>query len=261
MLGNLFCIDLRRAVCSRVFLLTVAVMVFVELLCAGPVLFTLEFAVTDILDNLFAGTGSSEILLMVLPLFPGALLYSRDTQERSVNFWLVRAKAGTYMAAKFLAACISALLALAVSFTVLTFILLAMGHGLGRTIPYGGEGSIYGYLQLLYEENVAGYLILYTLDRGLSAAMMAGCAVFLSAIYPNPYFAACGPVCIFYLVLRAFSGVTQETLSPHTWMSGTYQLFSSGWMVFLCKAGVALLVCGVYGALSVWIMGRRWRHG
>lgn len=118
MLGNLFCIDLRRAVCSRAFLLTVLAMVFVELLSAGPILSIPEFGVTEILDNLFAGTDSASLLFMLFPLFPGALTYAKDVQERSVNFWLIRAEVKAYMASKYLAACASALLALETSFVL-----------------------------------------------------------------------------------------------------------------------------------------------
>ena len=262
MLGNLFCIDLRRAICSRAFLLTVLAMIFVELLSAGPILSIPEFGVTEILDNLFAGTDSASLLFMLFPLFPGALTYAKDVQERSVNFWLIRAKVKAYMASKYLAACVSALLALETSFAVLTFILLAMGHGLCNPLAYEVGERLTGYLQMLQDGNVAGYLVLYTLDRGMSAAMMAGCAVFLSAIYPNPYFAACGPTCIYYLVLRAFPSMGSEVLLPTTWMGGgVYHSPDGGVASFFCKMGVTLLVCGVYCALSVWIMGRRWRHG
>ena len=261
MLRNLLCIDMKRAVCSKIFLLTTLAMVFVEYLSAGSLPMIRAFGVTEILDNLFAGTASSSLLLMVFPLFPYALAYAGDEQEKSVTYWLARTKPGTYMLSKYLAACLSAILVLAASFAVFSCILLAMGHPLCNPLAYAREQSHIGYLQLLQDGDVAGYLVLYTLDRGMSAAMMAGCAVWLSSVYPNPYFTAMGPICIYYLVLRAFPSIGPSYLLPTTWMSSVYSAPSGGWASFLCKAGVTFLVCGVYGILSVWFMKRRWRRG
>lgn len=257
---NLMFADMKRAICSPAFLFTALAMTFVEVISAGMILTNLAFGVTEILDNFFAGTGSAYLLIMLFPLFPYALAYARGEQERSSQFWIVRTGPVRYLISKFWAACLSAILVLALSFVLFSLLLLTMGHPLCNPLAYQMEEPMRGYLRFLQEGNVAAYLILYTLDRGMSAAMMAACAVCLSCCYPNPYFAAAAPICVYHLVLKAFPDIAWAPLLPATWIEMTYASPSGGWVSFLCKLGVTLLVCTVYAVIAVGIIQRRWRH-
>lgn len=265
MFGNLLRTDFKRSLMTKKFAILVIGMILVELLSCGRSLLVNQFGVTELMDNLFAGTGSAEIILMLFPLIPFALAYAKDEQEHATLFWVVRAGAGKYMTSHFVIGCISAFLCVAVSLTLLCTVLFAMGHPLCWEEAYSmASNQEGGYTQLLFAGHPVAYLVTYIADRGLSAAMMAGCAMCISAIYPNEFISFTGPVCIYYVALRA-SSVLRVYQMPNymhvtSWIEGTYDAPGGAIDSLLAKLGVTLLVCGVYGVVSVLLVRRRWQN-
>lgn len=248
--------DLRRAVCSRRFCVTVLLMALVEILSSGTMLTVRECCVVEIIDNLFSGSGSSDLLIMLFPLLPYALTYAREEEERAVAFWVTRTETSCYMTGKYLAACVSSLLCVSASFVVLMVVLMCMGHPLNRDMAFVNRG----YSQLLADGKPIWYLVTYLLDRGLGAAMAAGSAVWISSIYPNQFLAFVGPVCLQFVALRVISFPDMPLFfNVMNWTGGTYDFDTAG-MTLLCKAGVALLVCSVFGVCSLLHVKRRWHH-
>lgn len=248
--------DMRRAIISWRFLVTVVLMTMVATLSSGTMLTVRECCVAEIIDNLFSGSGNSDLLIMLLPLLPYALTYAREEEERAVAFWVVRTEVPCYMFGKYLTACVSALLCVVASFCVLTLVLMGMGHPLYRDMPFIEEG----YTQLLAAGKPILYLAAYFLDRGFGAAMAAGSAVLISAILPNQFLAFVGPVCLRLVALRVISFPNMPAyLQVTSWTDGTYNL-STGGMTMLCKVGVSLLVCAVFGAFSLFLVKRRWHR-
>lgn len=254
--GNVLRQDLRRALCSENFVLTVLLMFLVELLSCGQPLYVDIYSVVEVVDNLFSGTGSADLLLMMFPLLPYALEYAKEEQEKAVAFWVVRTGTGSYAIGKFIASCVAAFCSVMVSFLLLCTVLLVMGHPLYRELGYEG----YGYVQLLANERPFAFLFCYLADRGLSAAMMAGCAVCISSVYPNLFLTFSGPICIYFIVLRIFPGSAIPWLNVSNWMEGTYASPAGGEMSLLIKLTVSLLVCFVYGIVTVWAIKRRWQY-
>ena len=254
--GNVLRQDLKRALCSRSFVLTILLMLSVELLSCGQPLYVNAYSVVEVVDNLFSGTGSADLLLMMFPLLPYALEYAREEQERAVTFWVVRVGAGRYAAGKFIASCVAAFCSVLISFALLCVVLLVMGHPLYRELGYEG----YGYIQFLAAGRPVAFLTAYLSDRGLSAAMMAGCAVCLSSFYPNLFLTFTGPICIYFLVLRVFPGTGLPWMDVSNWMEGTYASPAGGEVSLLLKLAVALSVCLLYGIITVKMVRRRWRY-
>lgn len=255
---NLFRTDMKRAIFSGTFLVTVIGMLLVEMLSVGQMLPILDYSVVEMLDQLFAGTGSCDMLLMLFPLLPFALSYAREEEERAVTFWMVRTHTQIYMTSRYLVACISAFLCVVVSLGMATLFFHAMGHELYRGMWYTAEG----YGQFLYDGQPFAYLTVFLTDRGFSAAMMAGCAVWISSICPNQYLTFVGPICLYYLVLRIlpFSDPEKPYLLVSSWVEGEYNAPEGGVVSLLCKLGVTLLICAVYYLLSVHFVNRRWHY-
>ena len=257
MIIRLFCMECRRA-CNKWFAAAVCLMVLTEMLSSSMLFFNMSFGVDEILDMLFTGTGSDAVLLMMFPLLPYAISYARDMEEHSLEFYMVRANTVPFMAVRFLTAVFSAFACVVVSFIMLSVILLCMGHPLS-TAPV--SDTIEGYREFM-GSNTALYLLCYTADRGLSAAMMAACAMFMSVLYAHFFFAFTSPVCLYLLALRLIfpHEVVRTWLIPSSWIDGVYSSPSGGFATLLCKVGVAALVCLVYGGLSVFLAKRRWHY-
>ena len=261
---NLFSIEICRAVFSKKFVICIFLMLVFELLSSSMIIFNTGFTVEEVLDNVFNGSGSANILLCLLPLVPFCLSYAKDMEDNAVSFYLVRANTCTYMLNRFFVACLSAFFCVVVSFAIFTIVLLCIGHPLSYNM-YSGEaeaGSVSGYMQFLVQGKVMSYLIFYTMDRGLSAVMIAALAVFISTIYTNTFFTFTAPVCIYFMAVRfIFSGdYEHQWRLPSSWIEGTYDLPEGGYMTFFCKLGVALLVCIFFCGLSVFCSVRRWHY-
>lgn len=257
MMIRLFCMECRRAFGSKLFAAAVFLMVLAEMLSSSWEITDMSAGVDVMLDMLFSGTGSDVVLLMMFPLLPYAISYARDMEEHALEFYMVRMNTVPFMTVRFITAIFSAFACVVVSFIVFSVILLCMGHPLSQNTASGAEG----YMEFM-GSNTTLYLLCYTADRGLSAAMMAACAMFMSVLYPHSFFAFTSPVCIYLLALRLVfpHEVVRTWLIPSSWVDGVYSSPSGGFATLLCKVGVAALVCLVYGGLSVLLAKRRWHY-
>lgn len=252
--------DSKRAVLSWKFIITVLLMIMVSLLSSGMTLFLQDYSAIEMIDLVFNGTGSAYLILMLFPLIPFALTYAMDVQDRAVGFWVIRVGAERFLFSKFLISCLSAFLSIFVAFWLLTGILVTMGHPLIQGLSTY-EGMNYGYYQYLEKGNYILYLLPYLMDRGMSGAMMAACAVCISCIYPNIFVTFSAPICIYLLALRLLNFPTAPMyLQVSNWIEGRYDAPEGVFVTLLCKLGVTILVCTVYGVLTILIGRRRWQH-
>lgn len=258
MIRRMFAMECGRAFRNRWFAFSVVLMALMEFLSSSMMLTNKDFGVDEMLDNLFSGTGSATVLLMLFPLFPYAISYAKDMEEHALEFYMVRADTVQFMLVRFTAALFSAFMCVVVSFILFAGLLLCMGYPLSGAAA-GSDTT--GYQEFL-GSNTALYLLCYASDRGLSAAMMAACAVFMSVVYPHSFFAFTSPVCIFFLSVRLVfpREVEREWLIPNSWVESVYSSPSGGFATLLCKLGVAAMVCMVYGGLALFMAKRRWHY-
>lgn len=259
MIMRLFAVECKRALCNRRFAASILLMLLMEMLSSSMIFTDMWFGVDAILDNLFSGTGSATVLLMLFPLLPYAMSYARDMEEHALEFYMVRVDTAVFVAVRFAAAVFSAFLCVTVSFILFAGILLCMGHPLSGGV--GNDASGGGYREFLCSNTIL-YLVSYGTDRGLSAAMAAASAVFLSVLYPHSLFTFTAPVCLYFLSLRlVFPREIERTwLIPDSWMDGVYESPAGGVATLLCKLGVAMLVCLVYEGLALILAKRRWHY-
>ena len=253
--------DLYRGFCSWSFWLTVALMVSVGVLSSGSMLFSEEYSVCEIAGYLFSGSGSADLLIMVFPLLPYTLAYAREEQENAVGFWVVRSGAGKYMAAKVTASCLMALASVMVFFAILAVILLLKGH-----LLYNPKLEVlqdpYDILRLI--GHPVGYLLLYSAHYGLGGALMAGCAVWISSLYPSWFLALTGPVCLNNIALRLINipygeaYVKYDFFRVANWNQMIYEVPGGVLPTFLVRLGSVSFVCAAFCLMSVYNVRRRW---
>ena len=260
MIIRLFATECGRAICNRRFVASILLMVLTEMFSSAWIFTNMGFGVDEILDNLFLGTGSAMVLLMLFPLLPYALSYAKDMEEHALEFYMVRVDTVSFMAVRFAAVVLSAFLCVVISFTIYAVILLCMGHPLSVSVT-GDIDTARGYEEFL-KSNTVLYLLCYGTDRGLSAAMMAACALFMSVVYPHSLFVFTSPVCIYFLSLRLVfpREVERLWLIPSSWMEEVYSSPSGGFASLLCKVGVAAMICFIYGGLALVLVKRRWHY-
>lgn len=180
MMRNLLLTDMKRAIGGRGFWWIVLALVGMEFLSCGRSVW-IKCDIVMLIENLFSGTASVNLLLMLMPLVPYALVYAKDESERA------------------------AFLCVVLSFVVFCVILYCGGYPLATDyLPENGK-MYQGYYELLYAGNSLGYLGMYIVDRGLGGMMMSACAVFLAAMSKNQFIALTGPLCLYYVVLRISS--------------------------------------------------------
>lgn len=255
--------DLQRAFSSAAFYLSVILMVSVGVLSSGSMLFSREYSVCEIISFLFAGSGSADLLIMVFPLLSFSLTYAKDEQEHSVGFWIVRSGAKRYMHAKFIVSCTMAFFSVVLFFLLLTVILLLKGHPLyNSNLEYLHEG----YDVLLVTGHPVIFLFVYFLHYGLGGALIAGCAVWISSIYPSWFLALTGPICLNYIALRLISFpygdeyVKYDYFRVENWVQGICVLPGGVWPTILSRIAGVLFVCAIFDILSVYNVKRRWHN-
>ena len=258
MLIRMLGMEFKRAFWNRLFVISIVLMVLMELLSSAMVITNTAFGVDEILDNLFAGTGSDTVLLLLFPLLPYATSYAKDMEDHALEFYMVRLDTVPFMLIRFVTAVFSAFACVVVSFAVFALVLLCLGHPLSVG---ASTGVVAGYQEFL-GSHTALYLLCYSADRGLSAVMMAACAVFMSVLYPHSFFSFTSPACIYLLSVRLIfpTEIERAWLTPDSWIEGVYESASGGFATLLCKVGVAALVCLVYGGLSAALAKRRWHY-
>lgn len=258
MIRRLFGMECGRAFCNKWFVFSIILMVLTEWLSSSMMWTNKDFGVDEILDNLFGGTGSATVLITLFPLIPYAMSYAKDMEEHALEFYMIRMDTIKFMFVRFMAVIFSAFMCVLVSFLVYAVLLLCMGYPISGGIHANDMGGYYEFLG----SNTTLFLLCYAADRGLSAAMIAACAVFLSVLYPHSFFAFTAPVCIFLLSQRLIfpREIERTWLMPDTWIESVYNSPSGGFATLLCKVGVTAMVCLVYGGFTLIMAKRRWHY-
>lgn len=176
--GRLFCIEFQRAIFSKRFAISILLMVVMEMVSSGLMIIQPDIAIVEIVKTLFDATGSAFVILCLIPLLPFSLSYAKDMEENALNFYMVRTNTISFMINRFLVACLSAFLCVVFSFFLFILILYGIGN-LSFLDANGYHSSGYIYEQFLCDGNIMAYLLCFVADRGLSAAMMAACAVWI----------------------------------------------------------------------------------
>lgn len=257
-LHRLFAMELKRAFYNRNFFLTIVLMVLMEIVSSSLIFTNIAFGVDEILDNLFSGTGSATVLLMLFPLLPYAISYAKDMEDGALDYYMVRTDIHTFLSVRFIVAVFSAFACVVISFVIFSTLLYCMGHPITNGVS-SGDGE--GYNQFLGSEPFL-YFLCYSVDRGMSAAMMAASAVFLSVLYSNSFFAFTAPVCLYFLSVRLVfpNEVNRLWLHPDSWIEGVYNSAYGGFATLFYKTGVMVTVCLVYEVFALIIAKRRWHY-
>ena len=195
--------------------------------------------------------GSYMVLLCLLPIFPYALVYVREWNERATPFWMIRTGVRPYMVAKLIVTAVSAFLAV-----FLGILLYACTQRL--FLPWGsvGQGGIH------YDgDSVAICLLLTASYKGVSAMLVAVCALWVSLYISNVYAALIGPSILYWLALRLDTFSLPPILSPTYWIQaygggGMYHWTVSYGMHWL----LILVLCVLMGMNAVGRLRKKVEH-
>lgn len=258
MIKRLFVTECGRAFCNKRFIFCIILMILMEMFSSSMILTNKTFGVDEILENLFSGTGSATVLLMMFPLMPYAVSYAKDMEEHALEFYMIRMNTVQFVFVRFMVVIFSAFMCIIISFALYSVLLLCMGHPLSAAMV---NSDIEGY-QKFSVLNTVLHLLGYASDRGLSAVMMAACAMFLSVLYPHSFFVFTSPVCIYYMSVRLIfpKEIEREWLIPSSWIELVYSSPSGEFVSLLCKIGVTAMVCFVYGGFTLIMAKRRWHY-
>ena len=206
---RLFGVDLHRALCSRIFLLSIlgiAVLMFVS---SYQYIHWGEDGVSQddvvgITSIAFTGSSLPEITAAIVCLFPFAVSYADDISENSAAFFMIRAGVGRYAASKYITAMVSGFLTMVLGILLYTSFLsvhLPVFSGVYQS------GDACGFDRFLYEGRPLLYFLCFAVVRGLSAAVCCGACVWISSIFPNRFTALIGPVVLYLFLLRFDQGM------------------------------------------------------
>lgn len=245
-------LELKRMLCSPALWLTVVAE------AAWMFLSTMIVTFNGGIDSVIYGTffaldlnSGYMVLLCLLPIFPYALAYVREWNERATPFWMIRTGVRPYMVAKLIATAASAFLAV-----FLGILLYACIQRL--FLPWGDAAQNVG---IQYDgDSVAACLLLTASHKGVSAMLVAVCALWVSLYVSNVYAALIGPNVLYWVALR-LDGLfaLPSTLRPVYWIQaygGGYHWAESYWMHWL----VVLVLCILMGMNAVGRMRKKVEH-
>ncbi len=249
--------EFKRLFSSGTIWLSVLLMLAVELLTTIHLLKNRCFAIVNVIEQVMIGTGSNQVLLLIIPVLPFAMTYALDVKDRAVAFWMCREGSRQYARNRVLTACFGAAIAFVLTQICFSLLLLALGHPLTGA---SNSGENYGYGALLPGHDLA-YLALWMLDRCCSCAMTASGALLLTGLYPSIYLAINGPVAVYLLLLRLTSIDALMRWNPiwypGTWMDSFPYNTGTWYETLLLKMIISVIVCLVEGWLFYRLVRRR----
>ncbi len=221
-----------------------------------------EFGAAEVVQQIYAGTGSADLILRVIPILPYALSYAMDTRDGAVLFWMVRKGVKKYARDRFITSCAGAFIATVTGMILFALILFSMGHPLCNVEYYAaGSGAWYPYTALLGDGRYLLFFLTVFSSSGMSAAMVAASAIMISGVAANVYLVLPAPLCLYLISLRLASSEKvmfgMPWLYPAMWMEDTW-ILGTWWETFLVRFGVCLLVCTMCGWLCCVFMKKRW---
>ena len=154
---------------------------------------------TDIIglyDLANSGSGTFLMTICILPTIPYSASYASDYNAKATRQWSIRCGITQYAASKFIVAVISGMLTYLMSMIMFS-VIASFKLPLFDSIVTGDT-----YVQLLTDGKPLQYLCCYMVHYALSAALMAGCAFFVTTLIPNAFVATAVPVVVYFLYLR-----------------------------------------------------------
>ncbi len=246
--------DLKRAVFSWKFLLSTLCMTAVMPLSVANFLSSGENTVFYLID-LFFGSGLDGPALCILPLLSYGLSYAGEWNGGMDRLLIVRAGRGRYILSKILACAVSGFL------TVFCGMLLLIVM-LGTTHPLYRSGYCHTYItygQMIAEGRVFQGYFLYLIHWGLSGALTAVCALWVSAWRTNGLLAATAPFLLYFTATRICSRITLPGwLDPVYWYA-VYNVGTAG-KTLAIRMAVVFLLCGAMGLAAAYHINRRLRN-
>lgn len=247
-------VELLRALKGRVFWLACGVGLIscymgVRIIFDGPMYFPKSpFEVNPYTTWLFTEAGPTSILGLLAPLLatlPFADSYTVDKNTGYLKFIMVRAKAGRYFRAKFIANALAGGLALLLPL-VFSFIVLWLWlpHGLP---PKPGANWVFGLMSQVFPTAPALYIGFLIFLAFLFGSTYATFGLALSIVANNNRYMVLATPFLFYNVgnfIIAILGPAQWT--PPTTLAPHLAAASNWYTVFLPMAGIFLLSVGLW---------------
>lgn len=248
-------IDMKRAIFSWRFLFSVMAMAALIPISVGTFMGDRSCTVFYLLSMLM-GSGMEGVGFFILPVFAFGLSYASEYREGADRLLVARVGCSRYITSKIITCAVSGFATVFMGMVI--FIMLS-----GITHPLYRLGYSHTYLQ--YAELIAegmvwkGYL-LYMLHLGLSGSITSVCALWLSALKPNVFFAATAPFLLFFTITRITSGKQLPgLLDPTYWYAAVYEMGTVG-STILARIAVVLVLCTVMGMAASYHIKRRLRN-
>ena len=254
---SLLAVDLRRAILSKRFLLSVCGVTLILFLTVAGVIAKHRARNVVYLLGMSGSSGSMVLILGLLPLFPFAVTYASEWEERAEGFWIIRAGTRSYAAGKAIAAAISAVLVTACGMALFVVIARLRLPLITRPVSVGDEYSVF-----LNEGHPVWYLIAYIADISLSSALFAEAALWISTYIPNRFVAVAAPLTLYYLIdSMTYALPIPQYLKPGSYMGRSMLHAGSPEAALLIKLCAITFFCLLMGVGATRQIGRRVRNG
>ena len=221
-LGRALTVDLRRALVSGRFLLTVGLLLLWQLFnCSGTLLSANEWTKSSAVYAFNFAISNQEVLAdLLLPLaaLPYAWSFLQDRESGFENQAVERVGFWAYGFAKVLSVALSAFLAAAVSIGLFVGALFLLGLPETQPALEGGEG----YLGFAASGHTVGYYLARITITGLSCSLASVFGLMMTAIIRNVFVGLLAPLVGYYLysVLHAVVSLATHSL----WITQAFRL-------------------------------------
>ncbi|MBE6938796.1 MAG: hypothetical protein E7460_09715 [Ruminococcaceae bacterium] len=207
----------RRAILSPVFAVAVTVFGLAMVVNSAEVVKGAYPSVVSAFDLSVAGM--ADFCFVILPVLPFALSYGDERVERSLKFNYIRAGVWDYFLAKYLAVLVSGFLVVVLGYC-LFFGIMRIRFPLNTVGSLGTSAASF-----LADAGRSGiYLLIMTLNYGLSGALFAGLAFTFSVFIRVRFVTVLLPYVVFDLlnhlnaVIIGVLGVNYSRFDPTSWM-------------------------------------------
>lgn len=234
--------DLRRALCSAGFLLSVPGVPLLMGIALSGMLKEENGSVWYYFCLAMGGDGISRMVLLILPVFAFGLSFAAEWEQAAVRYWLIRTGTGCYTCSRVLVSAFTGFL------TIFLGLLLFAAAGLYRYPAFDGKDTTsIIYQTLMMNGQYRKGFLLYIIHHSLSGAVVSVCALWFSTLIPNRYAAAAAPMILYFTLLRLTGRMDMlHFLHPLYWVNAVY----SGETVLetiLLKLAISAALCTVMG--------------
>lgn len=247
-------IDMKRAIFSWRFLFSVMAMAALIPISVGTSMGDRNDTVFYLLTML-VGSGMEGLGLLILPVFAFGLSYASEYREGADRLLIARVGCSRYITSKIIMCAVSGFATVFMGMVI--FIILAgITHPLYRL---GESHTYFQYAELIAEGMVLKGYLLYMLHMGLAGAVASVCALWLSALKPNVFFAATAPFLLYFTIARITSGMQLPGWIDPLYWCAVYEVGTVG-STILARMAVSLVLCTVMGMAASYHIKRRLRN-